>query len=357
MRAPSQGRPAISDLASLAQFILSDGCQSIVALTGAGVSVASGIPDFRSAGGMYDTLKPELLTASKQQQQLMSHDPTYCVSWEIFRNNQFPYLEVRRPFILGTRERRWKATLAHRFVELLHSKTGKLTRLYTQNIDGLDRQCEEIPDDKIVPVHGTLSKVRCEGCGHEMDFDAFCGVVKTQIKDIYGVDLLDSAPETSTPILCDSCRKPLVKPSTVLFGRSLPSEFFDCFGRDMPACDLLLVAGTSLVVSPANSLVGAVPSTTVRVIVNRDPVGQDLGIEYSKNAGSGSPPSNDRSVETSCEGRDLWARGSCDEVFLDLIHHLGWMDDLKAKSDLLPPQSAALLRRKGSCDNGCGGLN
>ena len=55
-------------LASLAEFIASDSCRSVVVLTGAGMSVAAGIPDFRSPGGMYATLRPELLTATPQQQ-------------------------------------------------------------------------------------------------------------------------------------------------------------------------------------------------------------------------------------------------------------------------------------------------
>ena len=59
---------ADEELASLAEFIASDSCRSVVVLTGAGMSVAAGIPDFRSPGGMYATLRPELLTATPQQQ-------------------------------------------------------------------------------------------------------------------------------------------------------------------------------------------------------------------------------------------------------------------------------------------------
>jgi len=176
-------RTAPVDIASLARFILSNDCQSIAILTGAGVSVASGIPDFRSPGGMYDTLNPDLITANEDQRYLMRYDPTNVVTWDMFRENQFPYMEVRRPFILGTRERKWKATIAHRFFELLHVKTKKLTRVFTQNIDGLDFQCEEIPLDKIVPAHGTIGKAVCEGCGEIADYDTFCNDVRTKIKD------------------------------------------------------------------------------------------------------------------------------------------------------------------------------
>jgi NAD-dependent deacetylase sirtuin 2 len=314
------------DLAGLACLILSPECQSIGILTGAGVAVASGIPDFRSPGGMYETLRPGLITASKAEKALLFQDPTYVVSWNIFRNNQFPYLEVRRPFILGTREETWKATIAHRFAELLHTKANKLTRVYTQNIDGLDRQCKKIPPERIVSVHGSIAEVCCENCNHQADFDEFCDAVQFNIKDIYKLDAQD--PETSTPILCTKCQLPLVKPRTVLFGRSLPSEFFERIQEDLPLMDLLIVAGTSLVVSPANSVIYSVRDTAIRVVVNREPVGAELGIDYSVNT-----------------ERDFFAKGNCEEVFLELIQHLGWMDDLVAILDVLPPSSASLVRQ------------
>ena len=312
------------DLAGLAKLILSPECRSIAILTGAGVSVASGIPDFRSPGGMYDTLRPDLLTATPYQKQMMEQDPTHVVNWDVFQTNAFPYLQVRRPFILGTQKGQWKATIAHRFAELLHTKTSKLTRVYTQNIDGLDRQCDEIPSDKIVHVHGTISQAACEGCGHDTDFDRFCAAVQTNIQDIYQTD--SQAPKTSSPIPCEKCGKNLVKPKTVLFGRSLPSEFFERVEEDLPTCDLLIIAGTSLLVSPANSLVYQVPERTIRVVVNNEPVGQGLGIDYG--------PTNER---------DFFAQGDCDLIFINLIQELGWLEDLQAKKETLPPKSVELL--------------
>lgn len=311
------------DVASLARFILSSDCQSIAFLTGAGVSVASGIPDFRSPGGMYDTLRPDLITCSPRERRLMEQDPTYVVSWDIFRKNAFPYLEVRRPFILGTRQRQWKATIAHRFAELLHVKTNKLTRVYTQNIDGLDRQCDKIPDEKIINVHGSISKASCEHCDAPMDFGAFCDEVSKNIKDIYKLDA--DAPDESSPILCRSCKKPLVKPSTVLFGRNLPMDFWAASEEDQHKLDLLIVAGTSLAVAPANMMVHNIEEDKPRVIINLDPVGHELGIDYSDSENN----------------RDLFLQGTCDEVFLDLIQELGWLDDLQV--DLLPESSANLV--------------
>lgn len=286
----------------------------------------SGIPDFRSPGGMYDTLRPELITANKYERQLMKDDPTYVVSWEIFKRNPFPYLEVRRPFILNTRNHVWKATIAHHFAELLHTKTGKLTRVYTQNIDGLDRQCD-IPDEKIISVHGSIAKASCEGCGHEYDYDSFCDEVEAKIKDIYNVD--SDAPEESSLILCGNCGKALVKPSTVLYGRSLPPEFFENVPNDMDNIDLLIISGTSLLVAPANQLALWAPDDAIRAVVDVNQVGAELGIDYGPNP-----------------KRDFFAQGTCDQVFLNLITELGWLDDLVAKKDILPSSSVELIERK-----------
>ena len=327
-------RTAPIDIAGLARYIISHDCQSIVILTGAGISTASGIPDFRSAGGMYETLRPELITAKSQQQQDMRNDPTNVVSWSMFAQNSFPYLEVRRPFILGSLQHQWKATIGHRFMELLHVKLGKLRRIYTQNIDGLDVQCQQIPPTKIVPVHGTIREAACEGCGTEMDFHDFCTMIQTNIKDIYGID--PTAPVESKLILCPKCQQPLVKPKTVLFGRSLPCEYFNDMEEDLEDLDLLLIIGTSLAVSPANSLVQMVPKTTIRVVMNKDPVGSELGIVY-RYSGNASDPINNATT------RDLFLQGDCDDICLKLVTELEWLDDMDP--DVLPPNSAARVRQ------------
>jgi len=117
-----------------------------------------------------------------------------------------------------------------------------------------------------------------------------------------------------------------LKPITTLFGSRLPSEFLERSWEDFPNVDLLIVAGTSLVVSPANSVVNSVPNTCVRMIVNREQVGKELGIEYGPDA-----------------TRDLFAAGNCEEFFLELCDHLGWIDDLKLCSDVLPRSISKFL--------------
>jgi NAD-dependent deacetylase sirtuin 2 len=311
----------------MADFLRSPLCQSICVLAGAGMSVSSGIPDFRSAGvGLYDTIRPELLTASELEQAIIEDDPTLALDKGMFLRNPLPMLELKRDFILGTQTQRWKATLAHRFVELLHTKLGKLTRLYTQNIDGLELQTS-IPKDKIVNVHGSMGAAACELCEAEVDFDEFCGKVSSNIKDITGRD--EEAPTTSTPITCEACGKPTVKPTIVLFRGSMPQIFHRRTAEDLPDCDLLIIMGTSLQVAPANSLVYRIPPTALRMVMNNEKVGRRLGIMYGEDS-----------------IRDVFAQGYTDETCLDLAEKMGWLEDLNEIIDELPESSARLLRQR-----------
>jgi len=248
------------------------------------------------------------------------------VQKNIFFANQFPYLEVRRPFILGVQAKQWKATLSHWFFKFL-ADDGILTRIFTQNIDGMDYQ-SGIDPSLVCNVHGSIGVVKCEFCGRGMSLDDFCDELRRNIKDIYGVD--PAAPKESSHILCPSCSKPTLKPNTVLFGSSLPADFFDLADRDLPTSDLLIVAGTSLVVSPANSVVQKVSRDCPRLIVNNERVGQDLGIVYGAQA-----------------KRDIYCGRPCDEVFLDLMLQLGWRDRVLAIREQLPPDNQLLFSQLG----------
>lgn len=287
-----------------------EGYTRIGVLTGAGISTASGIPDFRSQGGLYSSLRPELLTASTQEKDYLRREPTGVVDIRLFSRNQFPYLEVRRPFILGTGENLWKPTAAHAFIAMLHRKS-LLRRHYDQNIDGLSHQLG-IPKPLVVNVHGSLSKVACENCGSEHPANDFREQVKEKIKDIYNID--HDAPKQSANILCRTCGAPALKPATVLFGRNLPQEFHDSVLQDFEThgsgIDLLLIAGTSLTVHPAAGLVNLLPTKIPRILINLDKVGEDLGLELDE------------------DGRDVFLQGTCDDGCLLLAELLGWKKEL-----------------------------
>ena len=225
----------------------------------------------------------------------------------LFQYNQFPYLEVRRPFILGTRRRQWLPTASHYFFKILDDKQ-LLNRLYTQNIDGLDYHTG-IDQTKIVSVHGSIETIECEFCKTPYDGDLFHKEVKEKIRNIYDIYDLE-APAESQNIYCPKCRKAAVKPATVLYNTNLPQRFFQSKNDDFPNnCDLLIIAGSSLTVHPACDLVTQVNITTPRILINREVVGTELGI-------------------SSDTGRDHLIISDCDDGFIELARQLGWLPEL-----------------------------
>lgn len=311
---------------------------------------------------MYDTLRPELLTASDDDRAIMARDPTHVVSWDLFEHNSLPYLELRRPFILGLADGKWKPSLAHWFMRVLHDE-GKLARVFTQNIDGLDFKLG-LPDDLVVPVHGSMGSVGCEFCGASASLAGFRDAVRAQIRNIYcdrggggssGDGGGDAGPEVSTPIACAQCGRCGVKPTTVLYGRSLPEAFFAASSAEQLAgTDLLITMGTSLTVHPAASLPAAMPPTTMRAVINRERVGEGVGLSFS--AAGAAVGTAEAAVATSTFAspghtppallRDVFVGGDCDEAILELASRLGWLDKLAALRDCMAPSSMQLLDAK-----------
>jgi NAD-dependent histone deacetylase SIR2 len=179
----------------------------------------------------------------------------------------------------------------------------------------------QVPAENIVPVHGSIGQAGCEKCGADADYSKYCDAVKTNIKDIYGID--PSAPAESSNIFCEKCGAAAVKPRTVLFGAQMPSAFFDAVEQDLPGTQLLLVIGTSLVVHPAASIPQMVDDKCVRVYVNRD-----------------RPPSEFISASSS---RDVVIQADADEALCELADRLGWLEELQAFASLMPEQSQKTL--------------
>ncbi len=146
--------------------------------------------------------------------------------------------------------------------------------------------------------------------------------MQTIIKDITGLDV--DAPTESFPIVCMACGEPTVKPTIVLFQGSMPGKFHAWTAEDLPDADLLIIMGTLLTVTPANSLVYRVPPTALRMVMNDERVGHWLGIDY------GEDPI-----------RDVWAHGRTDATCLDLAERMGWLNNFAAIA--LPDSSAKLL--------------
>ncbi|XP_057883090.1 NAD-dependent protein deacetylase sirtuin-3, mitochondrial isoform X2 [Melospiza melodia melodia] len=207
-------------------------------MAGAGISTPSGIPDFRSPGsGLYSNLE-----------QYNIPYPEAIFELGYFFVNPKPFFTLAKELYPGN----YRPNSAHYFLRLLHDK-GLLLRLYTQNIDGLERVAG-IPPDRLVEAHGTFATATCTVCQRNFPGEDFRG-------DVMG----DRIPR------CPVCTG-VVKPDIVFFGEQLPPRFL-LHLTDFPMADLLFVIGTSLEVEPFASLADAVRSSVPRVLINRELVG------------------------------------------------------------------------------------
>ena len=182
--------------------------QPCVALTGAGISAESGIPTFRSKGGLWEKF-----------------DPTVYASIEMFRKDPSKYWSIRGEFIRNYGA--YQPNAGHTALAELEAM-GLLRHVITQNIDGLHRKAGS---RSVTEIHGSLREIFCVRCGKEY-----------RAPDI---------PE-GLPPLCE-CGG-VLKPNTVLFGESLPPQAMETAWQESGACRVMLVIGTSAVVQPAASL-------------------------------------------------------------------------------------------------------
>lgn len=246
----------------------------ILVVTGAGVSVSCGIPDFRSENGIYSRLK-EFNLEDPQQMFCYDHfraDPDcfYSFAKEIYPSN-------------------FKPSASHQFIKVLEDR-GKLLRNYTQNIDTL----ETVAGIKnVIQCHGSFASATCLRCRH-----SFPG---THIeRDIF---------RKRVP-LCSFCDHldldddyinipPIIKPDIVFFGEGLPSEYEVCLNRDYSEADLLIVMGTSLKVRPVSEIPTFLPPSVPSIIINRTP--------------------------NTCIDFDIQLLGYSDSVVSELCSRLGWV--------------------------------
>ncbi|MEE6510901.1 hypothetical protein FKM82_031256 [Ascaphus truei] len=216
-------------------------CRRVLVMVGAGISTDSGIPDFRSpSSGLYSRL---------QEYSLPYPEAIFDLSF--FLKDPRPFLRLSHELLPG----RHRPNPAHHFLRLLHDK-GVLLRLYTQNIDGLERVAG-VPLEKLVEAHGSFASATCTTC----------------LKSYPGETFQDAVLESQVP-RCSSCGG-LIKPDIVFFGEQLPPRFL-LHLTDFPRADLLLIIGTSLEVEPFASLAYSVSGSTPRVLINREPVGPFL---------------------------------------------------------------------------------
>ncbi|MFH0957526.1 MAG: NAD-dependent deacylase [Pseudomonadota bacterium] len=193
--------------------------RKILVFTGAGISTESGIPDFRSPGGIWSRYNQDDLT----YQKFMSH--------EKYRRLYWAYDQARYPAMRDA-----SPNAAHEAIVEIE-KSGRLVALITQNIDGLHQKCGS-SIEKIYELHGTVMEVTCLDCKTRWPRQE---IVKKMERDNLEVPY------------CEYCGGPL-KCATIAFGQTLPQDVLMASFRHASSCDLFLIIGSSLVVQPAAML-------------------------------------------------------------------------------------------------------
>jgi NAD-dependent deacetylase len=213
--------------------------RKLVVFTGAGISTESGIPDFRSPGGIWDRFDPDDFTISK-----FLHNPeSRRKQWQMFGEGMIT--EKAEP------------NDAHVAIAELY-KLGKLDCVITQNIDNLHQKAG-VPDDMVFELHGNMKWAVCLKCGRRYEF----GAIKSR---------LDSGEEIPD---CQDCRG-MLKPDIVMFGEQLPVDTLNEASHRAMASDLFIVIGSTLIVYPAAYMpIYAVESGARLIIVNLSDTSMD----------------------------------------------------------------------------------
>lgn len=206
--------------------------KSIVFFGGAGVSTASGIPDFRSKDGLYN----------QKDIKFDRYSPEYLLSKGCLDMNPKVFYEFYRQK-LDTRK--IKPNITHyKLAEL--EKSGKLKAVITQNIDGLHQKAGS---KTVLEIHGTTQRNYCEKCGKEFSSD-------------YIFENTEDIPK------CDECGGK-VRPDVTLYGEQLPKKAWADSIKAIGQADMMIVAGTSLQVYPAANLIDYYLGSRL-VVINKE---------------------------------------------------------------------------------------
>jgi len=208
--------------------------KKVILLTGAGISVSAGIPDFRSPGtGLYANLQKYKLP-----------EPEAVFDLKYFKKNPQPFYMLSKE-LFG---KKVKPVITHHFLKMLADE-GMLKLNFTQNIDGLEVEAGVDPN-YLVEAHGHSRTAHCIACKKEASIKLYFEHVDKQ---------------TIHKCECNG----LIKPDIVFFGEDLPIRFFKK-SREMDEADLVIVMGTSLMVFPFAELVDMVPKSVPLVYINRE---------------------------------------------------------------------------------------
>lgn len=210
----------------------------VVIFTGAGISTESGIPDFRSPGGVWSKMQP--------------------IYFQDFVNDRESRREGWRRVFERTAGWTGASPNVGHFAIAKLVEMGKVTSVVTQNVDNL-HQDGGVPDDKVIEVHGNASYAKCLNCGKRHTYEA-----------------LRPRWEADEDITCDFCGG-LVKSATISFGQAMPEDKMLFAQSEAETCDLMIAIGSSLVVYPAANIpLIAKQSGAKYIIINREETEHDV---------------------------------------------------------------------------------
>ena len=221
-------------------------CERAVVFTGAGISTESGIPDFRSPGGIWTRMAPI------EFQDFVASEAMRREAW-------------RRKFAMDEHFGKAQPNVGHAAIAAL-IRRGIASAVITQNIDGL-HQASGVPDGKVIELHGNTTYAHCLACG-----------TRQELADIRGPFL----EEDKLPVCgCGG----MVKTATISFGQAMPEDEMERAFEESQACDLFIAVGSSLVVYPAAGFpLVAKKSGAKLVILNREPTPLDDDADLVINA-------------------------------------------------------------------------
>jgi NAD-dependent deacetylase len=205
--------------------------KKIVVFTGAGMSTESGIPDFRSPGGIWDRYDPNELT----YQKFLTSQASREKYWER-QKTLWPLIAAARP------------NAGHLALLELH-KMGKLDCIITQDGDSL-HQKSGIPDEIVLELHGTWTRALCLNCGKKYPSDK----VQTRL------EAGEKVPK------CEACGG-IMKPDVIQFGQAMPEKETGEARIRAADCDLLLACGSSMVVYPAAKMPLTAKDNGARLVI------------------------------------------------------------------------------------------
>ncbi|GFZ47915.1 Hydrolase acting on carbon-nitrogen bonds, other than peptide bonds in linear amides [Saitozyma sp. JCM 24511] len=310
-------RERLSHLSTISQALdLFRTARNIIVLSGAGISTSCGIPDFRSANGLYAQLQ--------QEGKYELDDPQQMFDIHYFREHP----EVFYSFAKQIYPSNFTPSPCHRWIKLLEDR-GVLLRNYTQNIDTLESLAGVT---KVLQCHGSFATASCLRCKTRAPGPTiepyimssqipYCGSCRQkrdaemEAKKAYKAERKkaqgkgkgkakgwgsgsESEDEEEEEDEWGGGEPGIIKPDITFFGQALDSEFDECLFKDREEVDLLVIIGTSLKVAPVSEVLTHIPHSVPQIFINLTPVAH--------------------------VHPDICLLGDADSIVTWLSHELGW---------------------------------